>query len=368
MNSMTLKVCHVTSVHSADDDRIFHKECVSLSKKYNVVLVAPNTPSCIKDGVEIVGVQEPAGRIGRILRTKKLYPVLIQIDADVYHFHDPELILLGYQLKKRGKKIIFDSHEDVPNQILCKEWIPNYLRGIISHLYSLYEKWMLRKYDALVSVTPSIVERLAKINPHTYQITNYPIYTELSDTRKWGRSLCFAGGVNQQYMHHIIVDCIEETNATYELAGKAYPSYLEDLKRKSGWKRVNYHGLLPYSKIFEFIQRSSVGLAILDYTPNVGYKRGTIGVVKLFEYMMAGIPVIATDFILWKEIIDLNKCGICVNPNNKEEIVDAINYCMNHLEECKRMGDNGKKAVRDLYNWASQEIILYEMYDEVLRE
>lgn len=109
---------------------------------------------------------------------------MIEVDAEVYHFHDPELMRLGVKMKNRGKKVIFDSHEDVPMQILCKEYLPQITKKPISMLYSWYERRLLMCYDALISVTPSIVERLKTINPNTFMVTNYPVLTEFMPTRK----------------------------------------------------------------------------------------------------------------------------------------------------------------------------------------
>ena len=116
------------------------------------------------------------------------------------------------------------------------------------------------------------------------------------------------------------------------------------------------------------MKESSAGLAILFYSPNVGYKRGTLGVLKIFEYMMAGIPVIATDFELWKDIIEGNECGICVNPYDEDAIVRAINFVIENPKEAKKMGANGQKAVREKYNWGTQEPILYDLYSKMLEQ
>lgn len=180
-------ICHVTSVHPSTDVRIFWKECLSLAKLYDVSLIAPNTGNRIEHGINIYGVELPMRRLKRQRCLGKVFDKMIEIDADVYHFHDPELMRLGVKIKQCGKKVIFDSHEDVPMQILCKEYIPPYAKKPISLAYSWYEKTLLKKYDALISVTPSIVERLEKINPNTYMVTNYPVLTEFMPTREhWG--------------------------------------------------------------------------------------------------------------------------------------------------------------------------------------
>ena len=82
----------------------------------------------------------------------------------------------------------------------------------------------------------------------------------------------------------------------------------------------------------------------------------------MFEYMAAGIPVVASNFPLWKEIIEENKCGICVEPANVEQISDAVNYLLNNPEEAQRMGANGRKAVEEKYNWNNEAKTLLQLY------
>lgn len=363
------KVCHFTSVHTATDGRIFEKECVSLAKAgYEVYLVAPNAEEGIRDGVRIVNV--PVKRKGRLYRmlflSRAVFKKALSLDADIYHFHDPELLRFALRLKRKGKKVIFDSHEDVPNQILGKEWLPKSLRNLIANLYGQYEKWVLSKLDAVVSVTPAIVNRLIRSNPNTYQIANYPLLQQLEDNRMWNNSICFAGGISPQWMHENIIEALNRIeNVTYNLAGKGMEKYLNNLKKLDGWSKVNYIGKIPFKDVPAFLQQSSIGIALIDYVANAGYKEGTIGNTKLFEYMMAGIPVIATDFNTWKHIIEKYDCGICVNPHDIKAIVDAINFLLTDKQLALQKGNNGKNAVLVEFNWLSQEKILYKMYDFV---
>ena len=165
------RVCHVTSVHPRYDVRIFLKECVSLAKAgYEVTLLcADNLPAEIRDGVTIKSVDYfPSGRIKRILGAKKaMLKGALEIDADIYHLHDPELLPVALSLKNRGKIVIFDSHEDYPLNIFHKEWIPKLLRNFISWLYSIIENRTFKKVDAVISVTPQMTERIRNLNKNS---------------------------------------------------------------------------------------------------------------------------------------------------------------------------------------------------------
>lgn len=167
-------------------------------------------------------------------------------------------------------------------------------------------------------------------------------------------------------MHEYIIESLRFINARYLLAGPAYPSYLEKLKTMEMWSKVDYLGEVKHEKVGEIYHKSNVGVVLLDYSPNVGYHRGTLGVLKMFEYMMAGIPVVATDFDLWKEIIEGNDCGRCVDPHNVEAIADAVNFYLNNPDKAREAGERGRKAVKEKYNWDTQEAVLLELYKQLM--
>lgn len=366
------RICHLTSVHDSMDGRIFKKQCCSLAKAgYDVYLVAPNAHSENVDGVKILGVPiKKKGRIYRIFHlTKAVYRKALEINADIYQIHDPELILYAVRLKKKGKIVIYDSHEDFPQQIKSKNYIPALLRNILFYSYSYLEKKILRKMDAVISVSPNIVERLSRINPNTYQITNYPIVKEVYDpVQTEDRAICFTGQISRLWMHENILSAINTLpNLRYVLAGPVNEGYLEKLKKHEGWDCINYLGEVKPEKVKEILQHSKIGIALYDYSAELGYNIGTLGNTKLFEYMQAGLPIVCTDFILWKQVVENGGCGICVNPRNVTEISQAIIYLLEHQDQAREMGKKGHELVQGRYNWKTQEKVLYELYRNLSR-
>ena len=265
---MGMRVCHVTSVHPADDVRIFQRECLSLAKRYEVYLIAPQVEDCIKKGVHIVGVSLPQGRLKRLLCLNRVLHKALEVDADIYHLHDPELMALGLKLKRQGKRVVFDSHEDVPMQILTKEYLPKWSRGIVKRVYEWMERPRLRRYDALVTVTPTIVERLQRINSKCAMVTNYPVYHDTPHVwqEREVKYVCFAGGVDERYMHEYIIESLRYTRAHYLLAGKSFfPAYMQRLQNMEMWNKVDYAGVLPPERVHEIYDKADIGLVLLDY-------------------------------------------------------------------------------------------------------
>lgn len=368
-----IKVCHVTSAHSRYDVRIFHKECKSLANNgFEVtLLVNDNLPNESIDKVKIVSTQmKPKNRYDRMVKSKKyIKKQMIEIDADIFHFHDPELLPEAAWIKSKGKKVIFDFHEDVSQQILFKTWIPQQIRQIVSLLYKKYEKGKVKRFDALITVTPKFVERLKKTNPNTVMITNYPILNEKVESDKLNKkkAICFAGGITPQWNHENIIRAIESIeDMEYILAGSGSEEYLDSLKKLDGWKKVRYLGRIPHEKVNKIYSESMIGMSLLSHSTQVG-DEGTLGNTKIFEFMEAGLPVICSNNRLWKEIVDKNNCGIAINPEDISEICSTITNITFDRNLAIKIGENGRSAIETEYNWKTQKKILIGIYFKVLK-
>lgn len=365
-----MKICHLTSAHKSTDVRIFKKQCVSLANSgYNVYLVATGD-SRIDCGVSVVGVGKQHKRLFRMLiDSYKVYKKAVKIDADIYQLHDPELLPYAIRIKRKGKIVIFDSHEDISATIKEKEYIPLIFRAFICKIYENYQNKVLSKIDAVISVTPHLVDQLKKVNDNTVMITNYPIINNdfsCNDSFERVFDLCFAGGISKQWSHNNIIKSMENIDTcNYVLCGSGDRDYIDELMQLSAWNKVDFKGVITHEKVKEIYNQSKIGVALLDYVLNAGGKLGTLGNTKLFEFMEAGIPVICTDFILWNEIIDKYKCGICVNPNNVMEIEDAISFLLDNPDEAFAMGKRGRDAIEKEFNWKLQENNLLLLYTSI---
>lgn len=366
---MRKKVCHITSAHSRYDVRIFIKQCKSLANNgYDVTLIVNDDKDDEKiDGVNIISTNcKIENRWDRFIGArKKLMNKATEADCDIYQLHDPDLLPMGNKLKRMGKAVIFDSHEDVSRQIKDKEWIPIIVRNAISKTYEIYEKFSVEKYDAVISVTPHIVERFRKIIANAVMVTNYPIVDENEEiVRNPTNAICFAGGIGKQWSHHEILKSIEYIDdIKYILAGGVNKEYLEILRSLPAWEKVEYRGKVSHKEVRDIYSESKIGMALNYSTQAEG--QGTLGNTKLFEFMEAKLPVICSNYSLWEEIIEKYKCGICVDPKNVEEIKEAIVYIINNPDEARIMGENGRKAIIEKYNWSTQEKELLRIYSNI---
>ena len=365
-----MKIAHLTSVHPRDDTRIYLKECCSLANAgYEVsLIVADDKGDNLLSKVKIYDVgKAKGGRLKRIFKVpSKIYKKALKLDADVYHFHDPELIAIGIKLKKKGKKVIYDVHEDVERDILSKEWIPKIFRKIISFSFWQYEKKASKNFNYIAVATPFIRDKFLRINKKTVNINNYPLLEEfdlLSEIfwDKKDNKVCYIGGISKIRGVDCFVESLKYTldDLSLSLVGSFENKKLfTSIRNKDTWNKVDYLGFLDRKGVVEVLKMSKAGIVTLY--PVINYLESLP--VKMFEYMSAGIPVIASDFPLWKQIVEGNKCGICVNPLNPKAIAEAINYIIENPKEAEEMGQNGRKAVEEKYNWAIEGQKLLNFY------
>jgi glycosyltransferase involved in cell wall biosynthesis len=286
----------------------------------------------------------------------------------VYHFHDPELIPAALLLKAKGEKVIYDIHEDVPRQILFKFYLPCWARRPISWLAERTENAACRCFSGLVAATPAIAERFKRLNGSTVVIHNFPRVRELlpSVVRPWNQrasSVAYIGGMfPNRGIREVIaaMDLLpERLNSTLKLAGWFNPASLQDeVARLPGWRKVEFLGLLDRAGVAKTLGCVQAGL--IPFPPDPNTLRSMPH--KLFEYMSAGIPVIASDLPLWREIVGGAGCGLLVDPLNPQAIADAITHVLNHPEQAEAMGRRGREAVENYYNWETEERKLLRFY------
>ncbi len=365
-----IKITHLTSAHPRYDTRIFYKECSSLAmvNNYQVsLIVADGLGEENINNINIYDVGKDSGRLRRVFKTtQRIYKKALALDSDIYHFHDPELIPVGLKLKKLGKKVIFDSHEDVPKQILSKHYLNPTIRTIISNAFKVYENYAARQFDYIIAATPYIRDLFLPINTSCNDINNFPIVAELNNNTSWESrqdQVCYIGAITTVRGIKEVVKAMELcTNVQLNLAGKfSQEEVRTEVESYTGWSKVNFLGFVDRREVADIMSRSRVGLVTLH--PIINYLDSLP--IKMFEYMTAGLPVVSSDFPLWKDIVQKSGCGLCVDPLNTTAIAEAINYILTHPEEAKKMGENGKRAVLEHYNWQNEEQKLLAIYHKL---
>lgn len=371
---MSKRVVHLTSVHHRSDTRVFEKECRSLAQAgYDVhLVVADSKGDSVDGGVTVHDVRKGRGRIDRMTGTvTRVYRRARELRASLYHLHDPELIPIGLMLKRQGGKVVFDCHEDVPLQLLSKPYLAPVLRKPISLLYAAFERLLCPHFDALVTATPAIAAKLQRVNTTISLVRNYPLVDGIirreSTAQKTPPKLIYVGSISSIRGIREMIRALEllKGEVTLDLAGSFADEALHrEMKAHPGWQWVNEQGWQSRDAVTSTMSQAMAGLVLFHPEPNHVEALPN----KLFEYMSAGIPVIASDVELWRKIIERGKCGICVDPLDPAAIADAVRYLIKNPGTCDTYGQNGQTAVAEEYNWANEARELLQLYENLLND
>jgi len=363
------RVVHFTSSHNADDVRVFQKECQTLAEEgYQVTLVARHPRNEVVDGVQILGITAKAGRMGRITRLVwQAYRMAARQNADVYHFHDPELILAGLLLKLRGHKVIYDSHEAFARKLLSKPWIPRPLRALVSRSYAALERALCRRYDHVIAADRTTAEALP--GSRVTVVANYPIITEAQQrlpARKTPRDrsvLIYVGGLERDRGIGVMLDIAEQLRERVELRlfGRWFDP--ENERRASQMSNVRFLGFEPLNVLYKEMMNADLGLVLLQPVP--AYLYAAENTVKIFEYMSCALPVVASDFPAFRTMVGEAQCGVCVDPTDAQAASKQILHLLEQPRLREQMGRNGRNAVLGGFNWEVEKRKLLAVYEEV---
>jgi len=366
------RVCILTTVHRATDTRIYAHEAAALADAgYSTVLVAPwQDDVLLGHGVEYVPIRRIRSRSVRLVRSAFGMARLAKKQAaDVYHIHDSELLLVGNLLARAGFLVIYDVHEDLPAQILGKSWIPPALRRPLSCVADKLELRLSRRLSGIVVATPAIARRFQ--NPVI--VGNYPDLDRFPTgsgeiAPQGGSDVFFVGGITRARGAEIMIRAMghlpRELDATLHLVGRMEPeSFLEELQAIRGAERVRFVGELPWSRAWEQAVNSQ-GIGLLLYQPRPNHTEALP--TKLFEYMAASMPVIASNFPLWQEIVLKHECGLVVNPTDPLAVAHAIRALLADGALRRKMGANGRQAIEREYNWGIERMKLLDLYGRIV--
>jgi glycosyltransferase involved in cell wall biosynthesis len=362
-----MNIVHITSAHPANDIRILIKECNALAAHgHHVTLLHAKSENFKNEfGVQLVGLKlTTTGRLSRFTKVvNAIANYACSLKADVYHLHDPELIRIIPRLKSTGAKVIFDAHENLPKQIATKKWIPNALKGITSWLVTRIMKYYCSKCDGIITVNSLLVKTYAKINKNTIAIHNYPLLSEFDISTQLtvlGDDVIYVGGLMESRGIINILEAFKDIDLTLKLAGKfENETFHHTCEQHISWSKVNYLGFLNRAEVAKAISNSLCGLLLLK--PYESYLESTP--IKLFEYMAAGIPVIASDFPYWRSILNGYDCVYWVDANDIESIKKVIVELFNNKSNALLKGQVGKRAVIEKFNWEAEQKNLLEYYD-----
>lgn len=371
------KICVITSVHNTYDGRIYHKQCKSLVKAgYDVSLVAPKPDIMLDDSIKLIPIEKPKQELKRFLHTFTVFKAARKTNADLYHFHDPELIPAGVLLRIfTGKPVIFDAHEHYPNAIMSKKYLKSWMKKPVRLIYEAIERICLPILSGVIYTTDEVGERYQRY--HSCKIENYPLtemFTLNHSALKDPNMVLYLGGITpirgiEQLTEAFSLAADKHPNARFLFVGRfeseAFERKIKEKVKASGFAdRVEFMGSVPYSEIETYLSKASIG--IIPYLPEPNHLVCLPN--KLFEYMAAGVAILASDFPHYRRVVENSDSGLLIDPEKPESIAGALNELLDNPKMTKEFGINGRKSFETTYNWETEERKLVSFYKKLLKQ
>jgi glycosyltransferase involved in cell wall biosynthesis len=366
------RVVHITSVHVWSDTRIFQRMCQGLAQRgWRVSLVASNVASQLVEGVHVHGVRVPKPRLLRALvGGYRVVRAARAIDADIYHFHDPELLIWKWVLALGGRVVVYDMHEYVPGAITTRPWIPGGARQMLARCWRLLERMTLRRTPVVLAERsyarhyPWLPRKVVVLNlPDTETLLAIPVAAP-------SERIVYVGRVSRGRGSLRMIEAVQllrerGIEVQLDIVGPVTAAHREELcdaierARLSG---VRLHGYLKPLDAWRMAAGAVAGLAVLEPEPNYVESFPT----KMFEYMALGLPVIVSNFPLYREVVEGSTCGVCVDPLDSAALATALEQLLRDPAMARELGRNGRDAVRRRYRWDQQLDALEGFYRDNL--
>lgn len=364
------RVCHITTVHGAFDDRIFFKQCRSLATAgFDVHLIAPLDEERREDGVTIHPVQVPASRALRpLVGAWRAYRIARKLKAAIYQIHDPELLWIAILLKWSGAGVVYDMHESMRLHILTKTWLgPTWLRKAFAKGYGLFEDYAIRTLDQVLVVVDSMKDDILALHPkQAHKVTvirNLPVLAIIDRSlqkviRNEQFTLIYVGGLSRIRGIKEVVQALEALpDVRLKLLGPwAGEDYRLDCAALPAWSQVEDLGQVRMDAVYDHVRAADLGVCLLYPVHNYMISLP----IKTFEYMACGLPMLLSDFPFWRKTF--GSFAWFADTKDPVAITAAIKAAqLDHAGRMKK-GREGRELVAVQYSWESESLRLVDLY------
>ena len=374
------RIAIVTSIHHDFDVRVWKYARTVAKMGHDVVLICPwAVPDGeVQDGVRFATFA-PATRRSQRFKSpfrvlRRLTPLLRELD--IIQFHDLDL-LPWMTVISLFKNVVYDVEENYPEEIMAKDWIPIPLRRSLAFIVRWGQLACANIIRNIVLVAKSqdsdlfgprlrksyifnyaSIELLDKVN-HDYSSRAASVILTGSQYVDNGSLLYLEiASLVHRKRPDVVFYCVDRFAGTMGFRSRVL-KHVKDLGLDAVYR------LLPYVKAHElmsYLNKAVVAVAVDLRVP----RRIRAVPVKLFEYMAAGLPIVASDLPCQKEVVGGNNAGLLAKPEEPETFARAILQLLENREKAARLGENGRKAFLEHYSWESQEELICNNYRYIM--
>lgn len=348
---------------------LYRQSEVLIKSGFDVFNVVSDTvPDEVEHGVKILSSGYVTNnRIKRVLfSSKNLRKRLFEVDADIYHTCHIDQLGTCLKLKKAGKKVIFEMQEDHPYSLYWKSRLPHFLNHFFVCLMKLWMSYALKRVDAITCVGYDTYDYLVSWGidkKKIHVIGNFPIVRKdykltREDYMSRENRILYFGLIYSYSRQEVFLEALKKlhVNVKYLVAGKFMGNELKTYRVQTMnnplWKeKVEFVERFKHDELKDFVAKSTISNTLRDFSVYAHDKRGSLGIIKIFESMENALPILCPDMPVYREMMEKYKCGILVDPMNSQAIADAIEYLVSHKEEAWKMGQEGRRAVIEKYSW-----------------
>jgi len=371
---MKPRVLLLSTVHPPTDPRIIYKIAPSLTENYEVICAIPNV-NHQKENAEIQFINLPFYRrlLSRILLC---FPVLVwkclRFRPAIVHIFVPELIPLAFLFQWSGAKVIYEVQENLYKKFAIKHFNN---AVVYRKLFSFFDRIARKNFYCIFTEDAYLNEY--KNLPFPFAVVhNYVSLPVIDAFGKNDRKLksppvfFYSGVISMERSFDTLVAALAILKMKYpefhvHLFGTIRFDWKEVQKLphfKAIQKHLTFHGYTDFLKTLDYARGATAGIALLK--PVADYEDSYT--TKLFEYMALELPVITSNFPLYRDVVDKAACGFCISPSNAKELADTLQWLIENPDAALLMGKKGRKATESNYNWSGEEQILLRFYKNLL--
>ncbi len=376
-----IRVCHFSSVHSIHDTRVFSRECLSLAKYFDVTLIAIGNFSGQKQGVRIIGIPLAKTKLERFFGTTfKVFVSAIKTEADIFHIHDAEMLPFALVLGLLGKNVVYDIHENTKQDILLKPWLKQDLKAKAARMYDALLKFSSRFVHYIPVVANDQFLPIFHVKHKQYTVIQN--FADVDEMRKYkvedrlilpNNHIFYVGMIKDMYYDfNVLIEAVHQLKQKgfivfVHAVGYFGANVKHDFEDNKYWhevkEQIHFYGKLSMDSAYKISMQCKLGICLKNQPEEilVSHER------KFFEYMAVALPSVFCQSKIYKDINDMYKIGEAIDLKSAEQMALAIQTILSNEDEYRLMQANCIKASEEKYNWKSQENLLVNLYESLIR-